>query len=155
MMLQRFRARGARLATVFALLTAALGLQAMPAQAGGTTHTWSFTGKCCLYVPGGSGTDSWFKTTVEKNIYFKISSFSPCAKDRTYGYAKITIELWRDDFGPDSKVGRDKVIECTGTAKWASVNADKYHFHMIIQYPWRNEHTYKARGSYAYNGAVL
>lgn len=60
-----------------------------------------------------------------------------------------------NDFGPDSKIGNDKVIECTGTAKWSLVDPGKYHFHMIIQYPWRNEHTYTARGAYAYNGATL
>lgn len=152
---RRLGAAGARLAAVLALLAAALGLQVLPAQAAGTTHSWSFTGKCCIYVPGGSGTDNWFRTTAEKNIYFKISSFSPCWKDANYGYTKVTIELWRDDFGPDSKIGNDKVIECTGTAKWSLVDPGKYHFHMIIQYPWRNEHTYTARGAYAYNGATL
>lgn len=137
------------------VLLGALGLQATPAQAAGETNSWSFTGGCCIYIPGGSGTDLWFETSVEKDIYFRIGSFSPCAYDSTYGYAKITIELWRDDAFGDTKIGNDKTITCTGTVKWALVNPNQYHFHMIIQEPWRNNYTYTASGKYAYNGNTL
>jgi len=155
MAIQKIRAMGVRLAMVFMVVLGTLGLQAAPAHAAGTTTNWSFTGRCCIYVPGGGGTDSWFSTNVEKDVFFRIDNFSPCAYDSNYGYAKITVELWRDDFGGDTKIGSDKTITCTGTAKWALVNPNQYHFHMVIQYPWRNQHTYTASGRYAYNGNTL
>lgn len=140
-----------RIATVLAFLLGALGLQT-PAHAG-TTNNWSFTGGCCIYVPGGTGTDSWFTTTSEKDIFFRIDSFSPCST--ASGYVKITVELWRNDFGPDTKIGNDKEITCTGLAKWVAVNPNQYHFHMKIQYPFRDQRTYSASGRYAFNGDTL
>jgi len=144
-----------RVVFILTLMVGALGLVATPAEAAATTKTWTFTGGCCIYVPGGTGTDGWFTTNVEKNIYFKIGSMTPCVKDPQYGYPKITIELWKDEFPLDNTIGNDKTIECTGVAKWSMVNPGKYHFHMIIQNPWRNRYTYTMSGKYAYNGATL
>lgn len=141
-----------RIATLIAVLIGTVGLQA-PAHAAGTTTSWSFTGSCCIYVPGGTGTNSWFTTTSEKDIYFRIDSFNPCSTG--WGNVKITIELWRDDLGPDTKIGNDKEITCTGVAKWVAVNPNQYHFHMKIQYPFRDQYTYSATGRYAYNGGIL
>ena len=121
--------RLAVLVQAIALILFGSVLTASPASAN-ASFGWTFSGDYGIF-------SREFTQANEKNIYVKVSSWSPC---RVNGdNVTIYLYLYKQNFLGETQVGSMKQLDCVGTVKWSLVNPGTYRWRLLIEGQHRDQ----------------